>query len=228
MSFYGRYLLPYLVHLGMRTRVATEDRARVVPQAEGIVLELGIGSALNVPYYGSTVSRVVGIDPSMELWRLGVRRAKTSRVPVRLVLGSAECVPLRDRSVDTVVCTWTLCSISDPSRALAEVRRVLKPGGRLLFVEHGAAPDARVRAWQQRLTPWWRRVAGNCHLDRAVDRLVADAGLRLVELERRRVRAPALLAYFYRGVATTDANDTRLPRNASPAPPSSGAPSRAG
>ena len=104
------------------------------------------------------------MDPSRELWRIGRRRIAAARVPIEFLPVSAEGIPLPDAAVDTVVSTWTLCSVGDPSRALDEVRRVLKPGGRFLFIEHGAAPDPRVRAWQDRLTPWWRRVAGNCHL----------------------------------------------------------------
>jgi ubiquinone/menaquinone biosynthesis C-methylase UbiE len=201
VSLYDRYLLPYLTHLGMRGKVPAAERAKLVPQASGIVLELGIGSALNLPYYGPAVERLYGVDPSRELWRIGRRRIAAARVPIEFLPVSAEGIPLPDAAVDTVVSTWTLCSVGDPSRALDEVRRVLRPGGRFLFIEHGAAPDPRVRAWQDRLTPWWRRVAGNCHLNREIDRLIAGAGLHVTQLDRSYVRAPRPIAYFYRGVA---------------------------
>jgi len=204
MRLYERYVLPYLTHLGMRGARPARERARIVPQASGVVLEIGVGSALNVPYYGRAVERLYAVDPSRELWRLGRIRAATARFPITFIAGPAERIPLADATADTAVSTWTLCTIPDPSRALAEVRRVLRPGARFLFVEHGVAPDPSVRAWQDRLTPAWRRVAGNCHLNRQIDRLITDAGLRIAQLDRSYAGPVKVVAYLYRGIAFSD------------------------
>src|ERR671918_74266 len=134
----------------MRNEVAAAERARLVPSASGVVLEIGIGSALNLPYYTSAVRALYGVDPSQELWRIGRRRLAAGSFPIRYVVGSAEALPIADRGVDTVLTTWTLCSIPDAGAALAEMRRVLKPGGRLVFIEHGRSPDPSVRRWQDR------------------------------------------------------------------------------
>jgi ubiquinone/menaquinone biosynthesis C-methylase UbiE len=204
MGLYARCILPGLTHLAMRGTRTARERARIVPRASGAVLELGIGSALNVPYYGPDVESLHGVDPSAALWRLGRARVARAPFPIEFIAGSAERLPLADASIDTAVSTWTLCTIPDPHRALAEVRRVLRPGGRLLFVEHGAAPDARVRAWQDRLTPAWRRLAGNCHLNRPIDRLIEGAGFTIVELDGSYTGPVKVVSYFYRGVARPD------------------------
>src|SRR5437667_3600699 len=168
MSAWGRFILPRVIDLVMRNKSDATERARLVPLAAGRVLEIGIGSALNVPYYTSDVRYLVGVDPSQVLWRIGRRRLGASAFPLRYVTASAERLPLADRCVDTVLTTWTLCSIPDVSAALAEMRRVLSPGGRLLFIEHGRSPDPSVCRWQDRLTPLWARIAGGCHLNRPI------------------------------------------------------------
>lgn len=201
MSLYERFLLPRLTDLVMRHETAAAERAHVVPLAEGVVLEVGVGSALNVPHYSPAVRALYGVDPSLALWRIGRRRLGTTPFPVRYVAGSAERLPVRDGVADTVVSTWTLCSIPDAAAALREMRRALRPGGRLLFVEHGRAPDAGVRAWQDRLTPLWRRVAGGCHLNRPIDRLLEQSGFTAVTLDRFYASGPRIFAYLYRGVA---------------------------
>lgn len=201
MGLYGRYVLPRLCDLAMRNRVARAERAAWVPEAAGLVVEVGIGSGLNLAFYGAAVSRVCGIDPSATLLRMAARRAAAVRLPVALCQASGEALPFADAVADTVVSTWTLCSIPDPRRALGEMRRVLKPGGRLIFVEHGQAPDPGVGAWQVRLTPVWRRLAGGCHLDRPVDRLLVEAGFAPDRLARGYAPGPRLMAYLYRGIA---------------------------
>lgn len=160
------------------------QREKVVPAAEGDVLEVGMGSGLNLPFYDpGRVRRVWGLDPAPEMRRWVDEAARTAPFRVDLLLAGAEEIPLEAASVDTVVMTYTLCTIVDPVPALREVARVLRPGGRLLFCEHGAAPDPGVRRWQRVLNPVWRRVSGGCHLDRDVPRCIEDGGFRLEDVE---------------------------------------------
>jgi ubiquinone/menaquinone biosynthesis C-methylase UbiE len=201
VSFYVRRVLPFLLHLAMRQRLLLPFRRRVIGAAEGRVLEIGIGSGLNLPFYGSAVRSVIGIDPSPELLRMAARRAGDAAVPVRLLQASAEALPLDDASVDTVVTTWTLCTIPSAQRALGEFRRVLKPGGALLFVEHGRAPEAQIARWQDRLDPLWSRIAGGCHLNRKIDALIASGGFRIDALMNARLPGPKTHTYLYEGRA---------------------------
>jgi ubiquinone/menaquinone biosynthesis C-methylase UbiE len=202
-SFYQRRILPRLIDFGMRSRRLAALRERVVGEAAGRVLEIGIGSGLNLPFYRREVETVLGLDPSPELLALARPHTAWVHFPVELRRGSAEEVPLDDRSVDSVVMTWTLCSVATPQRVLGEIRRVLRPGGALLFIEHGLAPEPRVARWQDRLTPLWRRLAGGCHLNRPIGQLIADAGLRLDALDTGYlVEGPRALTFHYRGRAT--------------------------
>jgi len=199
LNLYHDHVLPRLIHFAMRQHQLADYRNRVVPAAEGRVLEVGIGSGLNLPLYAPGVDEIVGLDPSPQL--LAKAREATERIsiPVELIEGSAERIPLYNRSIDTVVTTWTLCSIPDVQRALGEMRRVLKPSGRLLFVEHGRASDPRVCRWQDRLTPLWRRIAGGCHLNRAISELIESAGFRIEQLETGYMRGPKLMTFMYEG-----------------------------
>lgn len=199
MSFYARHVLPLLLDTAMKSRLATPYRARVAGTAEGRVLELGIGSGLNLAHYGPAVREVIGIDPSSELLAMARRRA--GRHAVTLLEGSAEALPLEDASVDTVVTTWTLCTVPDAARALAEVRRVLRPGGALLFVEHGRAPSPRVARWQDRLDRPWGCIAGGCHLNRRIDSLIAASGLDITRLEQGAIPGPPTHTWVYEGRA---------------------------
>jgi ubiquinone/menaquinone biosynthesis C-methylase UbiE len=201
MGVYERYILPRIINCTMQNRMVAEERSKLVPLAAGTVLEIGIGSALNVPLYAGGVARLVGIDPSRELWKLGGGRAKAARFPVRFVRSSAEQLPFRDRAFDTAVMTWTLCSIPNPVAALREAARALKPGGRLLFIEHGRSPSVRVSTWQDRLTPIWRRIGGGCHLNRDIDAVIREAGFELDSLQTGYLKGPRPLTYLYRGVA---------------------------
>jgi ubiquinone/menaquinone biosynthesis C-methylase UbiE len=201
VSFYGRVVLPRLIDLVMGNKAATAERAKLVPVASGTVLEIGVGSARNMPHYGSHVRVVYGVDPSIELWEIGRRRLGGQPFAVRYLAGSAEQLPVADRSVDTVLSTWTLCSIPDVDAALRELRRVVKPGGRFLFIEHGRAPDPRVRRWQDRLTPMWARISAGCHLNRPIDALIEEAGFSLLTLDREYTSGPKPMAYLYKGVA---------------------------
>ena len=201
MSLYQRYVLPHLLHLAMRQTVLLPFRQRVIGAAEGRVLEVGIGSGLNLPLYGQAVRTVIGLEPSPELLRMARDRAVSAPVPIELIEASAEAVPLDTASIDCVVMTWTLCTIPDPHRALAEFRRVLKPGGTLLFVEHGRAPEPGVARWQDRLDPLWGRLAGGCHLNRKIDDLIAGSGFRIDALTNARLPGPRTHTFLYEGRA---------------------------
>ena len=201
MSLYAKYILPRLINLAMRNKVAMAERRKFVPLASGTVLEVGVGSGINIPLYGRDVETLLAVDPSLEIWRLALRRVSRAPFPVEFLQCSAEQIPLDDRTVDTVVTTWTLCTIPDPLRALREMQRVLKPEGQVIFVEHGRAPDARVLAWQNRLNPLWNRIGGGCNLNRKIDDLILEAGLRITRMETGYVRGPKPLTYLYRGLA---------------------------
>ena len=200
MGFYQTRILPRLIHLAMGQEDLKAYRGRVVSAAAGRVLEIGIGSGLNLPFYGTAAREVIGLDPSAPLLTMA-RRAIRPDIPVELVEASAEAIPLGDGSVDAVLTTWTLCSIPDPLRALGEMRRVLKVGGVLLFAEHGRAPQDRVRWWQDHLTPVWKRLGGGCHLNRPIGDLIAAAGFRIERLENSYIRGPRPLTYMYEGSA---------------------------
>jgi ubiquinone/menaquinone biosynthesis C-methylase UbiE len=176
-------------------------RQHVVGAAEGRVLEIGVGSGLNFPHYGTAVGSVIGLEPSAELLRMARARARTAAVPITLLDASAEAIPLDSGSMDTIVTTWTLCTIPNASRALAEMRRVLRPGGAFLFVEHGRAPEAGVARWQDRLDPLWSSLAGGCHLNRKMDDLVTGAGFRIEALQNSRLPGPRTHTYLYEGRA---------------------------
>lgn len=201
MSFYRRHVVPHLVHLAMRHKRLMPFRRRVIGAAEGKVLEIGIGSGLNLPLYGPPVRSVSALEPSPELLRMARGRGGELAVPVEFLEASAEAIPLDDDSVDAVVTTWTLCTIPDAPRALAEMRRVLKPGGALLFVEHGRAPERGVARWQDRLDPLWSRLAGGCHLNRKIDDLISGSGFRIERLEHERLPGPRTHAFLYEGCA---------------------------
>jgi ubiquinone/menaquinone biosynthesis C-methylase UbiE len=201
MGFYRDQILPHLIHLSMRQQNLAAYRSRVVPAAEGRVLEIGIGSGLNLPFYSAKMEHVIGLEPSPKLLSMAQRAARSAVGPVEFVEGSAEAIPLEDGSIDTVVTTWTLCTIPDAPRSLREMRRVLKPGGRLLFVEHGRAPDAGVRWWQDHLTPAWKRLGGGCHLNRAIGTLIEDAGFQFERIETGYMRGPRPMSFMYEGSA---------------------------
>jgi ubiquinone/menaquinone biosynthesis C-methylase UbiE len=202
MSFYQRRVLPYLLHLAMRQQQFVPFRRRVIGAAEGRVLEIGIGSGLNLPLYGPGVRSVIGLDPSPELLRMARTRVSAASTQIEFLEASAEAMPLDDGSVDAVVTTWTLCTIPEATQALAEMRRVLKSSGTLLFVEHGRAPEPGVAHWQDRLDPLWSRIAGGCHLNRKIDDLIAGSGFRIEALSNARLPGPRTHTFLYEGRAT--------------------------
>ena len=175
----------------------------MIPAATGRVLEVGIGSGLNLPYYSNGVTEVVGVDPSARLIAMARRAAGSLPFGVEFVDRSAEALPFDDHSFDSVVSTWTLCSIPDAGAALAEMRRVLKPGGELIFIEHGASPDDRVASWQNRLNPIWTRIAGGCQINKPIDTLITGSGFSITRLEAGYlVSGPKVLTFHYDGRAT--------------------------
>lgn len=179
-SFYDRHIMPRLIGCACSTKPIMKQREKVVPLATGKVLELGIGGGLNLNFYNpAAVTSVSGVDPSPELRRRAQNAERPAGLNVEVRDGTAEALPFDDASFDCVVCTYTLCSVQDPVRSLREARRVLKPGGRLLFCEHGLAPDLAVAKWQRRIEPVWKRIAGGCHLTRPVALNLERAGFRL-------------------------------------------------
>ena len=201
MCFYQNQIVPLMVDLAMRQRNLAAYRSRVVPVAEGFVLEIGIGSGLNLPFYSRNVKRVIGLDPSPKLLSMARRNLRPNSSPVELIEGSAEAIPLENASVDTVVTTWTVCSIPDVAHALREMHRVLKPAGKLLFAEHGRAPDPNVRWWQDHLTPVWKYLGGGCHLNRPIKMLIEDAGFELERCETGYMSGLKPMTFMYEGSA---------------------------
>ena len=205
-SWYERHVLPYLIDLACGMPAVEKQRRAVVPLASGQVLEIGIGTGRNLRYYDAgKVQRLYGLDPALQWHPIAQRRLRKTGLRVEPLALSAEAIPLEDHSVDTVVCTYTLCTIPDPAKALGEFRRVLKPGGQLLFSEHGLAPDASVANWQRRLEPYWKPLAGGCHLTRAVPELLNDAGFEIENIDRRYLKGPRPLTWNSRGLARVKA-----------------------
>jgi len=200
MGVYDRYVLPRIINVAMKSPEFVPLRKNLVPYAEGRVLELGIGSGLNLPFYNKGV-RVTGVDPSLELQAYAKEVASEQGMAVEFVCESAESLPMEDNSFDSAVVTWTLCSIPDPAAALREVRRILKPRGKLIFAEHGRSPEPDVEKWQNRLNPLWKRVGGGCNLNRRPDRTLVETGFNLVGMTEGYLGGPRWAAYHYRGVA---------------------------
>jgi ubiquinone/menaquinone biosynthesis C-methylase UbiE len=186
----------------MRNRRLLPYRQRIVARAEGRVLEIGMGSGLNLPFYGAGVSEIVGLDPSANLLAIARRSVDSSAIPVDLLEASAEAIPLGNRSVDTIVMTWTLCSIPEAAAAVAEMRRVLRPSGKLVFVEHGLAPDKAVRWWQDTLSPAWKRLSGGCHLNRPIRAMIEEGGFRIDRLDTAYMPGPKPMTFMYEGSAS--------------------------
>lgn len=200
-SWYERHLLPHLLDWACGVSLFGRQRQKLIPLAHGRVLEVGLGTGRNLPFYDrQRVSQVVGVDPALSLHPIARRRVAASGLDVELMGLSAERLPALDASFDTVVSTWTLCSIPDPVAALREMRRVLKPGGQLLFSEHGRAPEPDVARWQTRLQPYWKPLAGGCHLDRDIPALLAEAGFAC-DVQSRYLWGPRVLSYHYWGGA---------------------------
>lgn len=200
MGWYTDRVLPALIARGMANKEMAKHRPLVPPLATGRVLEVGIGPGLNLEHYGEQVTHVFGLEPARSLLDQAAEAAEGKPFPVELIEAGAEAIPLENAAVDTVVTTWTLCSIPRLEDALSEMRRVLKPGGRLLFLEHGRAPETSVARWQDRLTPMTSKLLG-CSLNRPMDRLIEDAGFHLSELRKEYFDGPRIISYHYVGQA---------------------------
>ncbi|MFZ9298407.1 MAG: class I SAM-dependent methyltransferase [Hylemonella sp.] len=205
-SWYDRHVFPRLMDFACGLPLVSRQRELVVPRASGRVLEIGIGTGLNLPFYDkSRVTQIVGLEPAQHLHRLAQERIAQSGMVVELVPISAQKIDLPDRSFDTVLTTYTLCSIPEPQAAMREIRRILKPDGQLLYCEHGQAPDASVRVWQDRLQPLWGPMAGGCHLGRDMEALIREAGFSLTEPHHDYLPGPRFLSFHYWGQAQLSA-----------------------
>ena len=200
MGFYEKHLLPKLLNSIMKDPGMLYLRKKQVPLAIGKVLEIGIGSGLNIPLYAKDV-HVTGVDPSIELQSYARELASDADIDVEFIAVGAENIPLADNTFDSAVVTWTLCTIPDPKAALREIKRVLKPEGKLLFVEHGSAPEPEVVKWQDRVDPIWSAIAGGCHINRRPDEMMVQAGFRFEEIERKYIKGPRIMTFNYRGIA---------------------------
>ena len=202
MGLYDKYILPRVIHFTCGLKPAMKQREKVVPKAEGRVLEIGIGSGLNLPFYDATrVSHVWGLDPSRDMWDLARERAASLPFSVEFVEGVAESMPLENNCADTVLITYTLCTIPNATDAMIDARRVLRPGGKLIFCEHGKAPDANIRKWQNRLNSTWQYIGGGCSLNRDIPAILEGSGFEISELETMYIPGWKPASFNYWGVA---------------------------
>jgi len=202
MGLYGKYVLPRLIDTACGMGDVMKRRAALIPQAQGDVLEIGIGTGLNLAYYDKTrVTRITGVDPAAQMQALARQRSLDIGIPVDMVAVDVCGIHADAGRFDTIVMTFTLCSIEDPIPALREMKRVLGDGGRLLFCEHGLATEQGVKAWQHRLTPWWKPLAGGCHLNRDIPALIQEAGFVIERLDTGYIKGPRPMTFLYEGVA---------------------------
>ena len=202
MGFYDKHVMPKLVHFVCGLEPTTRQRQKVVPLAEGRVLEIGIGSGLNIPFYDpDKVQHLWGLDPSAEMWAIAQKNAIEHHIDAEFVQSGAESIPLDDNSVDTVMMTYTMCTIPDVHAALEEIRRVLKPGGKLIFCEHGKAPDKSVQRWQDRVNPLWKKIGGGCNLNRPIPGLLDQAGFNSNDMQTMYLPGWRPATFNYRGTA---------------------------
>jgi len=200
VGLYTKYILPRVAHFLCSSKLITQQRKKVVPLASGRVLEIGIGSGLNLPFYDAQkVRHVWGLDPNEDMWNLAGPR--NVGFDVEYLQASAEEIPLADGSADSIVVTYTLCSVAKASEALKDMRRVLKPGGELIFCEHGASPEPSVRRWQERLNPIWQKAAGGCRLDLQIPRLLEQGGFKIHDMDTMYIQGPKFASYNYWGTA---------------------------
>ena len=203
MSFYHEKILPHLTNLACGTKPVLQQREKIVPQAEGRILEVGMGSGINIPFYNpQKVEKVWGLEPSVGMRKKARKRVEAAPFDLEWLDLPGEEVPLDNNSVDTIVLTYTLCTIPDWLSAVKQMRRVLKPGGKLLFSEHGKAPDEAVQKWQNRMNPLWMKMAGGCHLNRDIPQLLKEGGFNIMQLDTLYVpKTPKVTAFTYWGYA---------------------------
>ena len=200
---WSRFIQPRLISLACGSKPFMVQRTKIVPLAEGNVLEIGIGSGLNIPLYNKDlVKKIIGVDPSTEMQSLAKKRINESPVDVELISIDAAEIPLEDQSIDTIVCTYTLCSVPNPQGVLKEMRRVLKPGGKFLFSEHGHAPDESVKKFQYKLEPVWKFLADGCHLTRSIPEILNKSGMKIDTMETMYLPStPRFVGFNYWGIA---------------------------
>ena len=203
LSFYDKYILPKFLNCACGSKPINYQREKIVPLAEGTVLDVGIGSGLNIPYYNkSKIECLYGLDPSSELLNLAKSLAKKNELEIEFLECGAEAIPLPNDSVDSVVITYTLCTIPDTKLSNQEIMRVLKPNGKLLFCEHGLAPDINIAKWQKRINPIWNKIAGGCNLNRDIPKLIRSSGFKISNMEEMYLPStPKFAGYNYWGVA---------------------------
>lgn len=203
MSFYDERILPHIIDRACSLGQVMKLRSQLVPRAKGIVLEVGMGSGINLEFYNpENVDLVYGLEPSEGMRRKAQTNLARSPVRVEWLNLPGEKIPLADESVDTILLTFTLCTIPDWHSALMQMKRVLKPGGELLFLEHGESPDASTRKWQHRITPGWKLLAGGCHLNRDIASMIRETGFEITELENLYIpKAPKIASYIFKGRA---------------------------
>ena len=207
MGLYNKHILPNLVHFACSQQPVMRQRQKIVPLARGRVLEVGLGSGLNFPYYdASQVSKVWGLDPSPEMIEMAGKRARAVNFEVDFLPLTGEEIPLETNSADTVLVTYTLCTIADVDRAMQEMARVLKPDGELIFCEHGVAPELSVRRLQNCINPVWKRIGGGCHLNREIPALIERGGFRIREMQAMYIPGWRPASYNYWGTATLKAS----------------------
>ena len=203
MSFYNKYILPKVLNCACASKPINYQRDKIVPLAEGVVLDIGIGSVLNIPFYNKTkIKQLYGLDPSKELLDIAKSVAKKENLEIEFLECGAESIPLPDKSIDTVLITYTMCTIPDVALSNSEIIRVLKDDGKLLFCEHGLAPDKNIAKWQKRINPIWNKIAGGCNLNRNIPELITSSGFKISNMEEMYLpNTPKFAGYNYWGVA---------------------------
>jgi ubiquinone/menaquinone biosynthesis C-methylase UbiE len=203
LGFYDKYILPKFLNCACGSKPINYQRDKIVPLAKGVVLDIGIGSGLNIPFYNkSNIDCLYGLDPSEELLKIAKSVAKKNELKVEFLECGAEAIPLPDQSIDTVLVTYTMCTIPDIKLSNSEIMRVLKPEGRLLFCEHGLAPDKNIAKWQNRINPIWSKIAGGCNLNRDIPKLITSSGFKISNMEEMYLPStPKFAGYNYWGVA---------------------------
>jgi ubiquinone/menaquinone biosynthesis C-methylase UbiE len=203
LGFYDKYILPKFLTCACGTKPINYQRDKIVPLADGIVLDIGIGSGLNIPFYNkSNIDHLYGLDPSEELLKIAKPLAKKNELEIEFLQCGAESIPLSDQSIDTVLITYTMCTIPDIKLSNSEIMRVLKPEGKLLFCEHGLAPDKNIVKWQRRINPIWNKIAGGCNLNRDIPKLITSSGFKILNMEEMYLPStPKFAGYNYWGVA---------------------------
>jgi len=203
LSFYNKYILPKVLNCACASKPINYQRDKIVPLAEGVVLDVGIGSGLNIPFYNKTkIKQLYGLDPSKELLDIAKSVAKEKKLEIEFLECGAESIPLPDKSIDNVLITYTMCTIPDVAISNSEIMRILKDDGKLLFCEHGLAPDKNIAKWQKRINPLWSKIAGGCNLNKDIPNLISSSGFKILNMEEMYLPGtPKFAGYNYWGVA---------------------------